>query len=328
MCSNDGTHWHLAFKPPFTPGTPSKSEFSGAIPIKCKFVKLVWAYYDWNGIGEPVHFSIGRCPDWECRNPQQFYAYLFDFKYSDKYALNLANYVLSHRSSSLAWGSPVNPNVTLTANRATSFGWIQRWNVYTQPVGSNRPSGIYFHSTGRYGTQNLPSIIPSIFPPGTYRTPDSKPVKYVDLVPGWKYGKEPVHTTHSTVTVHNFIALLPPSPFLFPVKIFTPSPTIKPGIFNSNLSLLSIVNGKPTWIKRGENRISGTVVIDHWKFEVPSLSIRNLKIVGNHLTFYSNYTGKAVLTVDGKSSTINVKTGLNSIPLPNGKKICIDVEGR
>lgn len=57
---------------------------------------------------------------------------------------------------------------------------------------------------------------------------------------------------------------------------------------------------------------------------IQSKQITNLRISGNHLTFTSNYSGKAKLTVDGSVSYITVKPGLNSVPLPRGRRICVD----
>ena len=228
--SNDKKHWKIIWHPSakiYDANPPNGwyhilSAASLPIPVykfKFKYIKLVWGYFTWNGIGTPLVFHLGR-GGWYQRNPQQFYAYLFDFKYTEKYAENIAKHILSSKK--------------------------YRFNVYT---------GV------RHGKL-------CILPPGIYRTINNKPEKIIYIDINLKASKHKLKT--NKITVYNFIALESPS-YMLPLKVYSPSASIKPGIFNSNLNILAKVNGKNMWIKKGVNLLTGEVIIDHWKFEVPSV---------------------------------------------------------
>ena len=339
--SNDKKQWKKIFVPPANPiNTPTTAyllvQSTTTIPLyrhKYKYVKLVWGCHTWGGIGEPVGFHFGR-EGWRARNPENFYAYMFDFVYSPKYALNLANYVLTHRKSQLTWNSPVNPRVTLKSNRVTKVGYISNWNIYSNA--EKNPS--HLQCVGEYDEICIPTIKPCILPPGTYKTTNNKPTKivYLDLIPNWQYQHEPIHTLHTnTITVYNFIALIEPT-YLFPTKIFTPNNNLKiyEGYVESKISLLGKINDKNVWISN-KTKLSGKLTIDRWAFNVPPKPhvISNLRKNNDYVFFDSSYDGKVRITFNNKTITYPVHEGTNKISLKEIKnalsilssgKLCIE----
>ena len=322
--SNDKKRWKKIFVPPANTTTTIIVQSTTTIPLyqhKYKYVKLVWGCYTWGGIGESVKFHFGK-EGWNARNPESFYAYMFDFVYSPEYALNLANYVLTHRKSQLTWNSPVNPHITLKSNRVTKAGYISNWNIYTKV--EENPS--HFHCVGKYGEDCIPTIKPCILPPGTYKTTNNKPTKiiYLNLIPNWQYWHEPIHTLHTrTLTTSNFIALIEPT-YLFPTKIFTPDNNLKiyEGCVESKLSLLGKINKKNIWISN-KTKLSGKLTIDHWMFNVPPKPhvISNLHKDDNYVFFDSSYNGKVRVIFNNKTITYPVHEGTNKISLKEIKNV-------
>ena len=322
VASKDNKKWQTVYRMPNF-GVGSHTVLTCVRVDGYKYASVRWGCWCNNGIGEPSSFIGGKCKWYNNpSNPDVVVVRLADMYFSKEYVEKVVGYVLSHRKSELCWGAPVG-NKTLCDNHV--IGSLKLYGVFNYPPGACNIRSGSGRCVGPYGEWCYYGGLFGVLPPGKYKLNG----KILKLVPGWWYGKEPVEIVNGTVEFDCFVGYLHSDgcrkTYIEPIEIYKPNIRVGVGKIYSNISTVAEVNGKLVWINKGWNNVCGDVVIDGVKYRVPRKKICNIKYNDGKVTFYSNYSGKAVVVVDGSKKEISVIKGVNTVKVDKFKKLCVGV---